>query len=104
MVDDVVILDEGRLVTHGPIEFVTAHMGRRVLVRTPNADAFHQVLVDAQATVTRSDDSILLVSDIDIEDVGRMAAANQVTLYELKEEGMSLEETFLSLTAKENPA
>lgn len=104
MVDDVVILDEGRLVTHGPIEFVTAHMGRRVLVRTPNADALQQVLADAEATVTRSDDSVLVVSDIDIEEVGRLAAANQVTLYELKEEGMSLEETFLSLTAKESPA
>ena len=101
MVDDVVILDEGRLVTHGPIDFVTAHMGRRVFVRTPDSDAFYQALANADATVTRSDDSVLVVSDIDIEDVGRLAAANQVTLYELKEEGMSLEETFLSLTAKE---
>lgn len=104
MVDDVVILDEGRLVTHGPIEFVTAHMGRRVVVRTPNVDAFHQILKDADATVTGPDDSVLVVSDIDIEEVGRLAAANQVTLYELKEEGMSLEETFLSLTEKEGPA
>ncbi len=104
MVDDVVILDEGRLVTHGPIEFVTAHMGRRVVVRTPNVDVFHQVLKDADATVTRPDDSVLVVSDIDIEEVGRLATANQVTLYELKEEGVSLEETFLSLTEKKGPA
>lgn len=98
MVDEVVIIDRGRLVTEGPIERIVAHMGSAIAVRTPNADRLEELLAERQAKVTRSAPDRLLVSDIDIEDVGRLAAGNGLTLFELREEGLSLEETFLALT------
>ena len=101
MVDEIVIIDQGRLVTQGPIEGVVAHMGSAIAVRTPQADRLEGLLTEQQATVTRSAPDQLLVSEIDIEEVGRLAAGNGVTLYELREEGLSLEETFLALTEKE---
>jgi ABC-2 type transport system ATP-binding protein len=101
MVDEVVIIDRGRLITQGRVESVVAHMGQRVAVRSPDADRLSDLLVANEATVTRTDDDRLVVSGLDIEDVGRIAAANSLTLFELREEGMSLEDTFLSLTGPE---
>lgn len=102
MVDHVVIIDRGRLVAEGPVDTVIAHMGRSVAVRTPDADRFGTLLDEQGATATRLDGDRLLVSGLDIETVGRMAASHSVTLFELRQEGMSLEETFLALTAKED--
>lgn len=98
MVDDVVIINQGRLITQGPIDAVVAHMGRAVAVRTPDGERLTGLLHQREATVTSTDEDRLLVSGIDIEDVGRLAAENRVILYELREEGLSLEDTFLALT------
>ena len=102
MVDEIVIIDRGRLVTQGPIERVVAHMGSAIAVRTPEADRLAELLRGRQANVTRSAPDRLLVSEVEIEEVGRLAAASGLTLYELREEGLSLEETFLALTEKED--
>ena len=101
MVDEVVILDRGRLITQGPIDTVVAHMGRKLAIRSPSAARLAELLLAREATVTRSDEERLVVSGIEIEDVGRIAAANDLTLFELREEGMSLEDTFLALTGSE---
>ncbi len=101
MVDEVVIINRGRLITHGPIDAVVAHMGDTVAVRTPDADRLAQTLIRHSATVTHQDDGRLLVSGVDIEEIGRLAAANNVVLYELREHGLSLEDTFLALTEQE---
>ena len=102
MVDEVVIIDRGRLITQGPVDTVIAHMGRRLAVRSPDAEHLGDLLRATEATVTRRDEDRLVVSGIEIEDVGRIAATNGLTLYELREEGMSLEDTFLALTASED--
>lgn len=101
MVDDVVIIDAGRLVTHGPIETVTEHMGRSVVVRTPDRDRLTQRLTAEDAAVTAIDTDRLTVSGLPIEDVGRMAAQAGIVLFELREERLSLEDTFLSLTQRD---
>jgi len=98
MVDDVVIINRGRLVTQGPVESVVAHMGRTVAVRSPDSARLHDLLTESDATVTCQDHDRILVSGIGIEEVGRIAAAQSVVLYELQEEGLTLEETFLALT------
>ncbi len=102
MVDEVVIIDRGRLITQGPVDTVVAHMGRGLVVRSPDADRLGDLLHAREATVSRTGDEQLLVSGIDIEDVGRIAASHGLTLFELREEGMSLEDTFLALTATED--
>lgn len=99
MVDDVVIIDRGRLIAQGPVETVAANMGRRVVIRTPDKARLFDLLSAHDATVTGKGADRLLVSGIEIEIVGRIAADNSVTLYELREEGVSLEDTFLALTA-----
>lgn len=90
MVDQVVIINRGRFVTQGPIDEIVAHMGRAVVVRSPDADRFARHLSEEEATVTRSDDGRLLVSRLSIEEVGRLAAKEGVILYGLQEQGLSL--------------
>jgi len=101
MVDEVVIIDRGKLITQGPVATVVSHMGRSVTIRSPDADRFADLLAERDATVTRVDGDRLVVSGLEIETIGRIAAADQLTLFELREQGMSLEETFLALTASE---
>ena len=103
MVDEVVIIDRGRLVTQGPIDVIVAHMGGAVVVRTPDEDRFARLLEQQGATVTRPQEARLLVSGLDIEEVGRLAAEHGVVLHELREEGRSLEDTFLALTERDAP-
>src|SRR5690606_33067441 len=98
----VVIIDRGRLITQGPVETVVAHMGSQLVVRSPDADRLAELLQGADATVTRPTHERLVVSGLGSEDVGRIAAANNLILFELREQGVSLEETFLALTAKED--
>lgn len=98
MVDDVVIINQGRLVTQGPVDTVVAHMGRVVAVRSPDSARLLDLLTKCDATVTRQDHDRILVSGVDIEEVGRLAAAQNVVLFELHEEGLTLEDTFLALT------
>jgi ABC-2 type transport system ATP-binding protein len=100
-VDEVVIIDRGKLITQGPVATVVSHMGRSVTIRSPDADRFADLLAERDATVTRVDGDRLVVSGLEIETIGRIAAADQLTLFELREQGMSLEETFLALTASE---
>jgi ABC-2 type transport system ATP-binding protein len=79
-------------------------MGRTVAVRSPDATTLADLLILRDATVSRYDGDRLLISGFDIEDVGRLAAAHSLVLYELREEGVSLEETFLALTEQEQQA
>lgn len=103
MVDEVVIINRGRLITQGPVHTVVANMGRTVVVRSPDIGRLADLLRGQEATVNHDDADRLLVSGIDIEEIGKLAAAEGLVLYELSEQGMSLEETFLALTEREEP-
>lgn len=103
MVDEVVIINKGRLITQGPVETVVTHMGKTVTVRTPDRETLTDALGQLEATVTVTGEDRLLVSGLEIEEVGRLAAEHDVVLYELREEGLSLEDTFLALTEEGQP-
>ena len=100
MVDEVVIIDRGRLITQGPIASVVAHMGRTVMVRSPDMGRLTSLLQQQETTMTHADTDRILVSGVEMEEIGRLAAAEGLVLYELSEQGVSLEETFLALTER----
>ncbi len=101
LVDEVVIINRGRLITQDSVENVTTHVGATVAVRSPDAARLAALLTGRGATVTVDGHDRLTVSGSAIEDVGRLAAAHDVVLYGLGEERLSLEETFLALTTPE---
>lgn len=98
MVDEVVIINEGRLVKQGPINSVVAHQSGGVVVRTPARDLFVHILRQNGATVTIRGDDQLVASGIQVEKVGEIAAEKGVVLHGLREDQSNLEDTFLALT------
>jgi len=96
MADEVVVINHGRFVTHMPVADLT--VGDHVLVRTPDAARLVELLRDRGADAV-SQDGRLAVTGLGIEEIGRLAASEQVVLYELRPGDSDLESVFLDLTA-----
>jgi ABC-2 type transport system ATP-binding protein len=101
-VDQVLIINHGRLVVESSLQALTAGAGGTVRVRTPRADQLLQALDGEHLTATRQDD-VLHVRGTDRERVGEIAFAAGIPLHELVAEGSSLEEVFLQLTGEAHP-
>lgn len=99
LVDDLVVIDRGRLITTGSMrEF------RRTasLVRTGSAEQLKDLLDGAGATTQVEDDETLIVSGIPIEEIGERAFAAGIVLHELSTHAGSLEDLFLAWTSGED--
>ncbi|HXQ55020.1 MAG TPA: ABC transporter ATP-binding protein [Actinomycetes bacterium] len=97
-VDQVVIIDRGRLVAQSTLAALTAGTDRTVRVRTAQPEALHALLVAMGATVTLDGPDQLLVGGVTAEQVGQTAAAGGVVLHEMRFERSNLEDVFLELT------
>jgi ABC-2 type transport system ATP-binding protein len=102
-VDNVLIINRGRLVTEAPLAELTARLGGSVRVRSPQAPALREALAREGITVTADGDGVLLVSGTTSDRVGEIAAAGGVVLHELAPHGSSLEQVFLELTSDAQP-
>jgi ABC-2 type transport system ATP-binding protein len=98
-VDQVVIIDRGRLVARSSLAALTAGADRTVRVRTPQPEALRGLLVARGATVTPDGPDRLVVGGVTAEQVGQAAAAGGVVLHEMRFERSNLEDVFLELTA-----
>ena len=103
-VDQVLIINRGKLVVESSLEQLTARVGGSVRVRTPEPATLQEALQpeqiadDARATTTPCS-SHGTTSDR----VGDIAFAAGVPMHELVAEGSSLEEVFLDLTSEPQP-
>src|SRR4051812_37319167 len=95
-VDQVLIINRGRLVIESSLQQLTSRVGGTVRVRTPRPDQLQEALRREHLDATRADDT-LLVHGADNQRVGEIAFAAGVPLHELVTEGSSLEEIFLEL-------
>jgi ABC-2 type transport system ATP-binding protein len=100
LVDDVVIIHHGRLVTHEPVETLMARAAGGTRVRSPQADRLRELLGGAGLTVADGGGGDRLVVAATPEQVGELAAANGIVLHELTAETSTLEEAFLQLTSE----
>lgn len=95
LVDDVVVINEGRLVRTGTIDDLTDH---RALVRTPDPEALTSHLACSGADVESTGTDSLVIAGLSLEQIGNVAHAAGIALHELSEDAGSLEDVFLSLT------
>ncbi|MGW3348339.1 ABC transporter ATP-binding protein [Nonomuraea rubra] len=95
--DRLVVIGKGRLIAEGELGEFT-ETGAAVVVRTPDAAAFARRLELAGAHVLPGEGGELLVTGLGMPDVGRLACAESVPLYELATRRVSLEEAFMDLT------
>lgn len=96
LVDDLVVIDEGRLVTTGSIADLRQAAS---LVRTPSPGELQQVLESAGATATIEGNDSLIVSGLPIDEIGERAFAARIVLHELSTHAGSLEDLFLAWTS-----
>ena len=99
-VDQVLIINRGRLVVESPLAELTARVGGAVRVRTPRQDELAAKLRAGGLEPTEAADGALLVPGTGREHVGDLAFAAGIPVHELTTEGASLEEVFLELTAE----
>jgi ABC-2 type transport system ATP-binding protein len=102
-VDQVLIINHGRLVAESTLEELTARVGAVVRVQSPELDQLADALQRAGIVATRTNDHALLAQGTTRERVGDVAHAAGLAIYELLTEGSSLEEVFLDLTSGEAP-
>jgi ABC-2 type transport system ATP-binding protein len=98
-VDQVLIINRGRLVIESSLQQLTTRVGGTVRVRTPRPDRLQEALAREHLDATRADNA-LLVRGAESQRVGEIAFAAGIPLHELVAEGSSLEEIFLELTSE----
>jgi ABC-2 type transport system ATP-binding protein len=99
-VDQVVIINRGRLVTESPLSELTAQLAGTVRVEADRPRALERALRSAGIAATERENGTLRVRGATAERVGEIARAADVGLRELVTESSSLEDVFLDLTAE----
>jgi ABC-2 type transport system ATP-binding protein len=99
-VDQVVIINKGRLVRQAGMDELGAMTGASALVRSPEAARLASLLGRAGIAVESQGDGALSVT-APLPRIGELAAANGVVLHELSAQRATLEEIFLELTEEE---
>jgi ABC-2 type transport system ATP-binding protein len=102
-VDQVLIINHGKLVVESSLEQLTARVGGSVRVRTPERAKLRQALQQARIEATATNEQGLLVHGVSSEKVGDLAFAAGVPIHELVVDGSSLEDIFLELTSEPQP-
>ena len=102
-VDQVLIINRGKLVVESSLEQLTARVGGSVRVRTPELAKLQEALQRSQIDFTTLNEQGGLVHGVSSERIGDLAFAAGVPIHELVAEGSSLEDVFLELTAEPQP-
>jgi ABC-2 type transport system ATP-binding protein len=97
-VDQVVIIDRGRLVACSRLDELTSHVAGSVRVRAARADRLLAPLAAAGIEATLLENDELVVHGASGDAVGEIALRARVALRELVPESSSLEDVFLELT------
>ena len=100
-VDQVVIINRGRLVTEAPLVELTARIGGAVRVRSPELERLSEALRREGLDEISRSDGALFVHGATSDRVGAVAFAAGVPLSELSAQSSSLEDVFLELTTED---
>ncbi len=101
-VDQVVIINKGKLVTIAPLPELIARSASGVHVVAPEAARLRDLLEEHGYHAQLLDTQELLVRGATSAEVGKIAGGEGLILYELAAQASSLEDVFLELTAKED--
>jgi ABC-2 type transport system ATP-binding protein len=97
--DHLIVIAGGRLIADSSIEDVLNSAGNQhVRVRTTDQEAMRRGLSPLSSSVELLEDGALIVTGASTQDIGAVARAANVTLFELTEHGSSLEQAYLELT------
>ncbi len=97
-VDEIVVINHGRLIAHDTLEALSSGSGPRVRVRTRQSDQLVGALLARGLDVTREGD-VLVVGDVEQGLVAQLAFDHGVVLHEIATESTNLEDVFFDLTS-----
>ena len=97
--DHLIVIGQGRLVADSSVrEFIERNSHNFVRVRSPMGDRLVGLLAASGAITKIEEDGSLTVTGADAKTIGKLAAGQDITLYELAPQQASLEEAFMDLT------
>jgi ABC-2 type transport system ATP-binding protein len=97
--EDLVVIGQGRLLAAGTVDDVIESVAPQTTrIVTPDASRLADAIQSSGVEVRRADEGTLFVNGHTAREVGVIAAAQGVTLYELVTERASLEEAFMHIT------
>ena len=99
-VDEVLIINHGKLVVESSLEELTHRSTGSVRIRTPAPSRLADALTQAGIQVSAREDETVLAYGTTSDHVGDIAFAANVPIHELVGESSSLEEVFLGLTTE----
>ena len=97
-VDQVVIINKGRLVVESPLSELTARLAGTVRVEAAHPEALELALREAGVAATQRENGTLRIHGVTADRIGEIARAADVALGQLVTERSSLEDVFLELT------
>lgn len=99
MADNVVVIGKGALIADTSIAALIAGSGHSgVLVRSPKLSQLQRMLLGNKAGITKVEGG-LKVTGMKADEIGKLAFAGGIPIYELSPQVASLEEAFLEITA-----
>jgi ABC-2 type transport system ATP-binding protein len=98
-VDEVVVINHGRLITHSPLAALSSSAGPRVRVRSPQYEQLAAALAEHGHDAAHDGPDSLVVSGATQEAIGQLAFDHGVVLYEIAPESSNLEDVFFDLTS-----
>lgn len=99
--EQLVVIRQGRLVAEASLDEFTTGPASQMRVRTSDPESLATALRAKGASIDRDGDGALLVRGVDGEEIGDLALADGVAIYELAPMRSSLEERFLEVTGEE---
>jgi ABC-2 type transport system ATP-binding protein len=102
-VDQVVIINRGRLVVEAPLAELTARLAGTVRVEAAKPDVLETALHSAGVAAIQRVNGTLRVHGVKADRIGEIALAANVALSQVVTESSSLEDVFLELTAEPRP-
>jgi ABC-2 type transport system ATP-binding protein len=97
--DRLIVVGRGRLIADGSVDDIVRRTSTgHVRVDAAEPERLRELLVDHGADVSTQDDGTFAVTGLDARDIGTVAAAAGIALYELAFQSASLEEAFMELT------
>ena len=98
--DHLLVIGRGKLIADCTVdEFIAANSQQTVRVRTPQLDQLAKLVATAGGTVRENGGGVLVISGLDVGEVGDLAYENSIRLHELAPLHASLEQAFMELTA-----
>jgi ABC-2 type transport system ATP-binding protein len=97
--EHLIVIGRGRLIADTSVEeFVRNASGHTVRVRSEEADRLRPLLAGPGVSVTSDERTVLIVSGLSSDRIGRQAADEGIALAELVPQHASLEQAFMEMT------